>query len=1140
MESKKINQLATNVAPVSTDLTIIGDPITGVSKKITLLQLASIFSGSIAFYTNYAAFPATGTVNTIYCAKDTNKLYLWSGSAYVETFPSQALLDTYQLRSEKGVSNGYASLDSAGKVPISQLPSSIMEYKGMWSATTNTPTLANGTGDTGDVYICNGAGSVNFGAGAITFAVGDYVVYSGTIWQRSSGAVGTVTSVGLSTNGNSITIGSSPITTSGTITANFAGTSLQYIDGAGNLTTFPSLTGYIPYTGATSSIDLNNQSVVNISHLGINTTTVPTILIRAVGDNNSSSRIAMRGYSSNANSSSIRVTKFRGTAGAPQAPLSGDSLGKFELAGYGTTSSEGYPQASFEGIATENWGATARGSKTVIKITPNTTTTQAIALTINQDKSAEFENSVTGTSLIKTGGTSSQFLKADGSVDSSAYITLGSLSATSPIFYNNTTGVISSQAASATLEGYVTTGTQTIAGLKAFNDAITGNSGIAFLNGVMPPITNSNYSGIGGNSQGISIVTRPVSTNYTNNLYFPSASNSYTFPNATGTIALVGGSGVGTVTSVAALTLDTTGTDLSSTVANSTTTPVITLNVPTASATNRGALSSADWTTFNSKYNLPSLTSGSVLYSNGTTIAQNNANFFWDNTNVRLGIGTTSPSAGVTVYSTTAATQFKAAGTAPAFTFSDTLVSSTYACVFGLATSANHFVTGTAAGDMAIANQSTSAGAIVFGTGTTEKMRMTSTGKFSIGNTNDTYTLDVSGTGYFSGIVGIGVAPSAWYTSSGYATLQVGNASLFGRNSANSELYLSSNVYDNTSGNPTYITTDFAARYVQDDGVHSWLTAPSGTAGTATTLTERMRITQAGNVGIGSSTANNKLSIVDSSYDDYSLRLESNSGNTANRFGGIGFAGEANNTKAAILFVSNGSSYSRGSIVFSNNDESNQNNATLANERMRITSGGNVNINGSGFSDVKFYVKGSDATSSNYAALFVNGSASNLFNIRNDGAVQVFGSLSKGSGSFRIDHPLESMTETHQLVHSFIEGPQADLIYRGKLTLVNGKAQANIDIVSTMTDGTFEALCREVQCFTTNESGWDLVKGKVIGNIIYIESQNTNSTDEISWMVIGERKDKHIMDTDWTDENGKVIVEPLKIIEPTKPTEPTI
>jgi len=55
------------------------------------------------------------------------------------------------------------------------------------------------------------------------------------------------------------------------------------------------------------------------------------------------------------------------------------------------------------------------------------------------------------------------------------------------------------------------------------------------------------------------------------------------------------------VSSVAALTLGTSGTDLSSTVANGTTTPVITLNVPTASASNRGALSSTDWSTFNGK-----------------------------------------------------------------------------------------------------------------------------------------------------------------------------------------------------------------------------------------------------------------------------------------------------------------------------------------------------------------------------------------------------------------------------------------------------------------------------------------------------------------------------------------------------------
>lgn len=71
---------------------------------------------------------------------------------------------------------------------------------------------------------------------------------------------------------------------------------------------------------------------------------------------------------------------------------------------------------------------------------------------------------------------------------------------------------------------------------------------------------------------------------------------------------------VGTVTSVAALTLGTTGTDLSSTVATGTTTPVITLNVPTASATNRGALSSTDWTTFNGKMTNPMTTLGDVIY----------------------------------------------------------------------------------------------------------------------------------------------------------------------------------------------------------------------------------------------------------------------------------------------------------------------------------------------------------------------------------------------------------------------------------------------------------------------------------------------------------------------------------------------
>jgi hypothetical protein len=146
----------------------------------------------------------------------------------------------------------------------------------------------------------------------------------------------------------------------------------------------------------------------------------------------------------------------------------------------------------------------------------------------------------------------------------------------------------------------------------------------------------------------------------------------------------------------------------------------------------------------------------------------------------------------------------------------------------------------------------------------------------------------------------------------------------------------------------------------------------------------------------------------------------------------------------------------------------------------------------------------------------------------NRGSVTVVGSLSKSSGSFKIPHPVPEKTETHDLVHSFVEAPQADNIYRGKIDLVSGRAEVNIDTVAGMTEGTFALLNREIQCFTSNESGWTAVRGSVSGNILTIEAQDNTCTDTISWLVIGERQDQHMYDTDWTDENGKVIVEPLK------------
>ena len=149
------------------------------------------------------------------------------------------------------------------------------------------------------------------------------------------------------------------------------------------------------------------------------------------------------------------------------------------------------------------------------------------------------------------------------------------------------------------------------------------------------------------------------------------------------------------------------------------------------------------------------------------------------------------------------------------------------------------------------------------------------------------------------------------------------------------------------------------------------------------------------------------------------------------------------------------------------------------------------------------------------------------------GAVHVAGAFSKGSGSFKIEHPLPAKTDTHYLVHSFIEGPKADLIYRGVVDLVSGSATVNIDTAAGMTDGTFVLLCDDVQSFTSNETDWDAVKGSVAGNTLTIECENASSTATISWMVIGDRKDDHMTNSDtvWTDSSGKPIIEPLKELE---------
>jgi len=135
------------------------------------------------------------------------------------------------------------------------------------------------------------------------------------------------------------------------------------------------------------------------------------------------------------------------------------------------------------------------------------------------------------------------------------------------------------------------------------------------------------------------------------------------------------------------------------------------------------------------------------------------------------------------------------------------------------------------------------------------------------------------------------------------------------------------------------------------------------------------------------------------------------------------------------------------------------------------------------------------------------------------GNVIVAGSISKGSGTFDIAHPVRD--ESWRLRHSFIEGPRADLIYRGSVTLpASGSVEVNLDEDSGMTPGTWQAL---------NGDPWSMVSSS--GNAVEwgFSGETLTVTGPsgalCQWLVIGERRDDTVMDWDATDGDGHLIVE---------------
>ena len=693
-------------------------------------------------------------------------------------------------------------------------------YKGVWNASTNTPTLASGVGTTGWYYIVNVPGSTNLD-GITDWNLGDWAIFDGTAWQQVdntdavvsvNGYTGAVSLVSSDVPEGLTNLYYTPARARTAISLTTTGTSgaatYDNITGILNVPNYsPNLSGYVPYTGATSNVNLGEQGITaGYVAFDLTPTGTPTGIGTMYWDSfyRTVSMIDGDGDTTLQIGQEERILVHNNTGATltdGQVVYVTGSTGSLPSVSLADASSETTSAATL-GVVTEAILNGADGFITVSGLVNglNTLSYNEGDLLWLSETAGQFTNTkpaspahlvLIGYVIKKAGGNGSILVKIQNtqelSESSDVLISapevdgqglflqtisgvqlwrnrsisdvLGytpanaarTISTTAPLQGGGdlTTNRTFSITQSTTLtDGYLSsTDWNTFNSKQAGSANLTSLATLAYVSGSFVKMTGANTFALDTTS------------------YYPSSNPSgYT-------------SNTGTVTSVAALTIGTTGTDLSSSVATGTTTPVITLNVPTASASNRGALSAADWTTFNNK--VPSsrtLTINGVSYDlsadrswtisggvtgSGTTnyipkFTGSSAigNSIMYDTGTQIGIGTTSPNTLLGLKWTAAASAVMDIQNA----------SATGASAIDFYTN-----TGTYMGNMGGVTSHGSLvvdswlGGISFRTSNTERIKLATTGQLRL----NAYTSTTSFTGTVAGILGFDSSGNILTTAAG-------------------------------------------------------------------------------------------------------------------------------------------------------------------------------------------------------------------------------------------------------------------------------------------------------------------------------------------------------------------------------------